>query len=511
MKPQLIDAVLCPTARRFAAHVAGPIAGVLAFIAVGQSSTSGATIHAAGASAEDVQAAINTAVTGDTVVVQAATVMWESTVNVVGKDITLQGAGIGESEITSDVLAIDLSKTRSRVTGFTFVPAADRESIVAWGQGWRIDHCRFEAGLFGDGVLVRGNNDGRSAGEPPHGLIDNCEFLNRRILVYGDATLLAHTQWNQPTRLGTDEAVYVEDCTFDFTVFGNAMDANYGGKYVFRYNILTNVYIEAHSVQGTHRAARKWEIYGNTFLASISSSRTWVPMFLRGGTGVIFGNSVSGTWGDPIITFDVVRGFKSSGLGGLADGGSLWDGNEPVDDGAGIHTGQSVSPVLIDATKQWVPDAFVSNSIPKWVHNLTSRATGQITVNTENSLTAVMGGGNRSDWEPGDEYKITGGYPARDQIGRGQDAWLWTSDNPYPPQASEPVYIWDNFRAGQPVKVNIHNGAQVRFLIQEGRDYIFARRPDYLPYAYPHPLRAASDPTVEPPARPASLRVLPNP
>jgi hypothetical protein len=38
------------------------------------------------------------------------------------------------------------------------------------------------------------------------------------------------------------------------------------------------------------------------------------------------------------------------------------------------------------------------------------------------------------------------GYPCRDQIGRGQDSFLWAADfgSPYPTQLAAPVYIWDN-------------------------------------------------------------------
>ena len=66
---------------------------------------------------------------------------------------------------------------------------------------------------------------------------------------------MANKIWAQPLGLGTNNAMFVEDCFFHFTKFGNAIDANYGGRYVFRYNIINDAYIEAHSVQGTHRAS----------------------------------------------------------------------------------------------------------------------------------------------------------------------------------------------------------------------------------------------------------------
>jgi hypothetical protein len=213
------------------------------------------------------------------------------------------------------------------------------------GDGWRIDNCKiYRESTFEEGVYVRGDR----ADKNPTGLVDHCVFHNARVGVVGWAGLMAHTIWAQPLNLGSGNAVYVENNTFVLTVFGNAMDANYGGRYVFRYNTVTDAYIEAHSVQGLNRAVRSWEIYNNTF--NQISRGMWVPMMLRGGTGVVFNNTVTGTWTLPKISLDNVRscpdGRDFGTDPGWCTGSSRWDGNKA--------SGYSCRDQIGRSTDQWL-------------------------------------------------------------------------------------------------------------------------------------------------------------
>jgi hypothetical protein len=96
-----------------------------------------------------------------------------------------------------------------------------------------------------------------------------------------------------------------------------------------------------------------------------------------------------------------------------------------------------------------------------------------------------------SNWDGDQSGKF--GWPCRDQIGRGADQYLWTTA-PYPPQLSEPLYLWNNTLNGSPGSVLVgHNGSAVKPRgssadIVAGRDYITGARPNYTPYTYPHPL-----------------------
>ncbi|MFA5809799.1 MAG: Ig-like domain-containing protein, partial [Thermoleophilia bacterium] len=384
------------------------------------------TITAVSCSQSAVQTAVNQAQNGYTVKVPAGDCTWADQVSIT-KDISVLGAGIGQTILRRNGTFFALNASKARISGFTFI--GNGTLISFWGQGVRIDHNRFESTTFSAAVSADGNKPGNLADKHPEGVIDSNEFVNGRVLVSGDANLLAHTIWSQPTNLGSGEAVYVEDNTIYWNVFGNAIDANYGGKYVFRNNSVTWTDVnatgaDAHSLQGNHRATRKWEIYNNTF--NRPGAGGFVAIWPRGGPGVIFNNSINGNYSNAIL-FDNVRSQETwlSNPPGTCNGASPWDGNTP---------GQN-------------------------------------------------------------------GWPCRDQIGRGQDAWLWTAANPYPPQASEPVYVWGNTKDGNPVNPGIHNcGSGVKpngscADIQVGRDYIVdTPKPGYIPYTYPHPLRSSDTP-----------------
>lgn len=71
-----------------------------------------------------------------------------------------------------------------------------------------------------------------------------------------------------------------------------------------------------------------------------------------------------------------------------------------------------------------------------------------------------------SDW---DGNELANGWPCRDQIGRGKDTSLWTTENPYPTQASQPAYLWSNIKSGANVAATIHNSCGAWIL--KDRDY----------------------------------------
>jgi hypothetical protein len=275
--------------------------------------------------------AINAASNQDRVVVPAGECTWTSGVSVSGKSITLQGAGRDATIITikGPAVGVNLNSTGSRVTGFGFILDAGDIFILARGQNFRVDHNRFDnkVGGFLDAV--------RAVGEPAHptGVVDHNELLNARVLVIGDTGLLAHKIWSEPSTIGKPDqtgVIYIEDNTFKFSVFGNAIDANYGGRYVFRHNTLTDVYVETHSVQGKHRGTRSWEIYNNTFT---TTQDRFTAIFLRGGTGVVFNNTLTGPFTTSIV-LDNVRSFSSGGIPpGSCNGTSSWDGNTPDKNG----------------------------------------------------------------------------------------------------------------------------------------------------------------------------------
>ncbi len=388
------------------------------------------TVPAASVTLSAVQAAINAAADGDTVLVPAGTATWNGSANIPEtKRITLMGAGIGKTIITRSTqgdVVLSMGAAGSRCSGFEF-----RNGYVEVdGDNFRFDHNKITfANVWVDGIDVRGNR----VNDHPTGVIDHNVFHNMRIVVR-IAYLLTendsqHWAWAQPTDLGgTSNTVFIEDNTFtgsDFAIC--AVDANYGGAFVFRHNTLTDIYIEFHSVQGDNRAGRKWEIYENTI--NQKTKAMWVPMFIRGGSGVIFNNTFTGSWGNGgSIALNNVRDTEDREVCGTCDGSSNWDGN----------------------------------------------VAGQ------------------------------GGWPCRDQIGRGRDLVQWDGVSAYN-QAAEPAYIWNNRIGSTVVAPFVHNeGATLH--IKVNRDYYLTQKPGYTPYTYPHPMVSLQDGTGTP-AAPSNLRV----
>lgn len=292
-----------------------------------------ATIIANSCSQIHVQAAINSASTGDVVVVPQGECTWSTKVSIPNnKKIILIGAGIESTVITrsSPSVAISMGQSGSRLTKFGFINGG----VMVDGDGWRVDHCKFHNESFFSSVEVRGT---RANGDHPTGLVDHCVFHNARVVIIGTAATFSdgdhqHILWSQPLNLGlSNDAVYVEDCEFTANVFSNAVDCNYGGAYVFRYNTVDHPYIECHSVQGNNRATRRWEVYGN--IINNTGDYMYMPFRLRGGTGTVFYNSIIGNWTFNKIALDNVRSYTgdvndNTTGNGRCDGDSVWDGNE---------------------------------------------------------------------------------------------------------------------------------------------------------------------------------------
>ncbi len=298
------------------------------------------TINALSCNRDDVQAAVYLAADGDTVIIPAGAASWASPVTFDGQAIVVKGAGVGQTTITDAGAGLfrvnGLEGKPFRISGFAVdMSAAATIHIRGTCKNWRVDHVDFEHGNGLPLTIAVQSGDLNDTGYTC-GVVDHCYL--------GDAMLLTiegigHDSWKRPLGLGTDLALYVEDCEiYGQTLFGHAIDANHGGRYVFRHNKVTNYYVEAHSLQNQDatlfaRATRSYEVYRNKFYAvGNGSPGVYVAIALRGGTGVVFENEVFNQSGDPyniMIGVDNVRSFEHlGGLLGDADGSNPLDGNE---------------------------------------------------------------------------------------------------------------------------------------------------------------------------------------
>ena len=440
-----------------------------------------ATINAASCSSSDVQAAINSASNGDTVAVPAGNCTWTTTVSFTGKGLTLQGAGIGVTNIDdqgSGGCALFVSGLAAanfvRVTGFTWLEDIPHGggTVVFNGAdgtnageivGFRFDHNRILAPpplTSGRGVYVIAIM----------GLIDNNIFDvtatsgSHQIITVDGSTEGSDggwTPWTQPLTLGTNKAVYIEDNKFTVstadTGVEDQIDAYAGARLVIRHNQFTNSTVGFHGTDsGGSRSPFSFEVYSNTFTNNSSANLRGGTM--RGGTGIWYSN----TYGTGYFNINLMS-YRSCPLyantWGACDG-TNWKLNS-ID-----HT--------LDAGR-----ATSTSGVGMWCAN-----------HPDTACTSDAGcpGSTCSRYFDGPGAS---GYACRDQVGRSHD------------QALAPVYAWNNtggvglgtFDGGNP-----SCDAGLANVLQSGRDYINnTPMPGYVAYTYPHPLQNAGGGVPAPP------------
>ena len=324
-------------------------------------------IHAASCSQADVEAAIDAASDGDFVLIPAGHCTWttpasnEPSVTINQKGITLLGAGIDQTVITDGTttewnetpLRVDGVEGKPfRITGFTFVGNGQNDSfpvIQVNGEctDWRIDHIKF--------------NDAKRAVSTSgytYGVIDHCTFSNQTYDFPYQAIAVSadDNSWQRPLALGTANAVYIEDCLFDYTQFGNTVDGHIGARFVFRHNTLNSTYVEAHGFCcSLSRGTFSYEVYSNTITGN---SASWVPFAFRGGTGVVFDNAVGGHFEFPHIEIYNDRSCPDRAWQGVCDGTSPVDGNQdssgyPCRDQIGRSTDLAGGQQTLEPLYEW--------------------------------------------------------------------------------------------------------------------------------------------------------------
>jgi hypothetical protein len=348
----------------------GPAAGGAP---AGQTSV-GHVIPAESCSQQDVQKAIDAAQDGDTVLLPAGEATWTPpgprtpSVTIKGKVITLQGAGVDKTMITdgsphawnSLALVVQGGGKPFRLTGVTFRKGTDARGACAVSisdsRDWRVDHCKFEYNGVGSALFAYGDS---------FGVMDNCTII--RAYTGVNARGRGDASWKMPFSLGTAEAVYIEDCTFIDVGPDGPTDAYDGARYVFRHNTVTKT-APAASIggighhgfdSGGMRSAFSCEVYGNTFTGD-----GWLFGRSRGGTGVIFDNTITGKVGFYLLVY-----YRSSdredikqlcaGWGPMCDGTNPLDGNEdatgyPGRDQPGRSTDAGrEAPQLLEPVYEW--------------------------------------------------------------------------------------------------------------------------------------------------------------
>ena len=247
--------------------------------------------------------------------------------------------------------------------------------------------------------------------------------------------------WNTPDTFGTLDTTglsnsYVENCTFKAGIFVCNFDDN--SRVVFRYNTMQDAALGSHGQESSPYGSRQWEVYNNTFTLTNGNPDNLQDWFtVRGGTGVITGNSMAGIpfkSGIQLNVYSISRGMN---------------------DGAG----GTFCPLAYPAPRQ-----------TGWGWSANSNA--EFGIGDDTNAGRLLGASSPGVFGP-------------DGVGAVLD----------------PVYIWNNTGAvtTNPGYVqtqtltpdNCGHSEQIATFLKQGRDYyVNVAKPNWQAYTYPHPLHS---------------------
>jgi len=444
-----------------------------------------------------VQTCVNSAATGDTVLVSDGSATWTSRVNFPSVAFTFKTATTptmdSEGRPTNCPVTITdntdytgagtwslivwptASSGLHRISGFCFdgnaTGAADpsNRGMLAFNgatDSFRFDHNRvttertaagfirgYLRGVFDHNVLTlhqfkfgfytfhdSWNNNANGCGAVANGC--------------GDAS------WAAPSTVGTASSLYFEDNLFvdEGTGFTYGSDGWGGARAVYRFNQLNNVVLSFHGTEssGRTRGVRQLEYYRNSihFTAVISD-----PMSTRGGTGLAFHNFSTTSGGGFLTRPFAFSNYRSGCPNGASDCNSLWWRCDLVTLGAGNLTSSGTT-----ATVQYngaAPVAGQNSSFVKVVgaNEANYNGTFLITGVSGTTFTYTMPGtasspatGTITVSSPWDQNSESNGYRCLDQPGAGQGDLIGSGADPtprvWPNQILDPWYVFSNYLNG---------------------------------------------------------------
>jgi hypothetical protein len=291
-----------------------------------------ATVYYSDGSVASVQGLQNAALNGDTIILPAGNFNWDSQISIT-KAITVQGAGPGATNITSSCTggqAVSIACVPGQTTiirDFTISNSISSNCFFyVTGSGIRQYHFTnlSFSGSGGNGlytIWISSPGD-PTQGQGAYGVIDSCTWSGGRSgLFVRDNPNANPNSWNRPMSFGTEQAVYVEDCTFSaVSQFPNAnvaMDGDNGCRIVFRHNQLQDYCVGTHGADssGPINSALQHEIMHNVFTVTDQVSQAFCIQF-RGGTGAVFDNTMNALGSGGYNNLLVLEYYRASAGGG---------------------------------------------------------------------------------------------------------------------------------------------------------------------------------------------------
>ena len=375
------------------------------------------TITAASCSATAVQAALNQASTGDTVVIPAGTCTWTTGVSwTAPANVTLFGAGTsaaggGDQTVIVDnyatntpLLRINVANAGTfRMSGITIQGGSgvlkDGGLLQVNGPGTvRLDHLHLNTQSYSPANNLRV----LAIGGGVNGVLDHSilALYSTSAVYITNGTNSGNTDWATATNPGGGAYFFIEDNLINGTPASHdtrLYDCFTGGRIVVRFNTLTaSTVAEDHATghSGDDRGCRSHEIYGNTQAPGAGQAEPNFDMVdIGGGTALLWGNQLTTGAAKNVFHFNVTR--KDN-----------------------VTYSQSAPP----AAWGYCGNAF-SGSTSQWDQNADA-TTGYACLDQPG-----RGAGDT----------LSGQFPNKVNLRTGTPAW--------PQQALEPIYLWNNVGA----------------------------------------------------------------
>ena len=408
----------------------------------------------------DVSAAIAAAATGDVILVPAGAFTCGAAGSAVwvNKAVTLQGAGPGATTIAisgsgpnwgSGTIQISAAAT---VKDFT-INQSGLANTTAFGtgtaNGWRITNIVYNSAATAAYFVYAGS----------YGLIDSCTInggggSDETIFSRGPAN-----SWQTTSSMGTADAVYIEDCTFNNS--GYVCDFNSNARGVVRFCTINGpMKVDGHGLASNTpaRGVRQLEVYGNQWT---QTGGYYAEIEIRGGTGMLFDNTSANTQSGWFFLTDY--GYEAQ----WPNFGNVYQtpANYPITDQIGV--GQDPKAGATEPVYVW---NNTRAGLP-WTRTVKAVAAGAITLFgstfTENDIVRA----DRDFFWQGANFDGSGG------MGRGPKAAMLATT---PSKTGVGWWVTDEGEWN-----SSHPGTDGQLYSWNGSAWIVK----YTPYTYPHPLR----------------------